>query len=224
MNDALTTPKERPILFSAELVRAILAGRKTVTRRVVKLPCAHHDATYYAQSTSGESVFGISEPPGAEDHYVRSPYGKPGDELWVREAFRLPVGVNDLSPKECGRLAIGAGYPEPWAPTRYEAEGTVSESVYNLHGSGGKWGRLRPSIHMPRWASRIQLRVTEVSVERVQEITWADAVAEGCPGYRPTQDEPTHQFRRLWDSINEGRGYAWDANPWVWVVRFEVIG
>ena len=171
--------KERPILFSGAMVRAILEGRKTQTRRVVK-------------PTSGP-------------HSIEKTIGRPGDLLWVRETW----GIHDADPARA------------WFRADPGVEDCVAKST-----AGWKW---RPSIHMPRWASRITLRLTDVRVERVQEISADDAIAEGID--RPGTMNPYIDgnamvravFRNLWDSINAKRGYGWDVNPWVWVLVFEPV-
>lgn len=180
---------DKPILFSAPMVRAILDGRKTQTRRVLK----------------PQPVNSFLE--------CRLRYA-PGDRLWVREAV-------------CWVSARG------W---KYRAD-QEDLSDYEADGERGRW---RPSIHMPRSASRLTLTVTDVRVQRVQEISEADAVAEGIERlksgrgyYDPTQShgavslghfcsKAKAAFSLLWDSINASRGYSWDANPWVVALTFDV--
>ena len=175
--------KERPILFSGAMVRAILEGRKTQTRRVVKPTSGPH------------SIEKTICTPGSLAAFIRHrcPYGQPGDRLWVREAW----------------------WKRPDGSISYRADG-------NDFVAGGR-PRYSPSIHMPRWASRITLRLTDVRVERVQDISVSDCIAEGL-GY-PTDDRyaAVDNFKPLWDSINAARGYGWDANPWVWVLVFEPV-
>lgn len=208
-----TAIRERPILFSGPMVTAIRAGRKTMTRRVVKpQPPASHERHCWFHAP----VYGwTSEPEPAADWFkARCPYGVPGDRLWVRETFY----VDDYR------------YPDPSVPPaeflaaiEYRASHDCANWEAGCPCSDGVW---RPSIHMPRWASRITLEITEVRVERLQEITPVDARAEGveCP-----DDQREHNywgghliaFHSLWDSINGERpGCAWKANPWVWVVTF----
>lgn len=179
------------------MVRAILDGSKTQTRRVVKP--RYIDAG----------------PPAAFFQYLREvcPYGQAGDRLWVRETHF----INDYR---------GAGVPEDErADTELVYAATDMDYVRNLEDDEGfAW---RPSIHMPRWASRITLEVTGVRVERLQAISEADVHAEGCAGGRGSIPRygyaatPTEHYRHLWETLN-GAG-AWDANPWVWVVEFERI-
>lgn len=198
---------ERPILFSGAMVRAILAGTKTQTRRVVK-PRKDPD---YGRELSPCEIAG-------DEHIARlCPYGAPGDRLWVRETF-------------AGSIAYERhGYPlKEWGnKIWYVADGEPRS---------GQWTRPRPSIHMPRCLSRITLEVTEVRVERLQDISDQDAVAEGTPCYvcggpmDGRSEDDCHCFHRratasdyrgLWESIN-GPG-SWEANPWVWCVSFRRI-
>lgn len=233
--------KERPILFSAPMVRAILAGTKTQTRRVVK---PAHKA-WMDQPVTHQLGEWDKRP---------LPYGKPGDRLWVREAFRFPESIDHLSPSEIGEKAITVGYPKPWCPIQFEADGlrrTPQEwRDFVTPPQSNEAGRLRPGMHMPRWASRITLEVTGVRVERLQDISEADAKEEGIEPLSPppsphewsgpnrftlrgmgsgacagqvSWNAPTaiELYRRLWESIN-GPG-SWDANPWVWVIEFRRI-
>jgi hypothetical protein len=168
------------------------------------------------------------------------PYGKPGDRLWVREAWRVPKVLNDLSGNEIGERCVAAGYRLPWCPTRFEADGSLTSEKdwreFGNHPGEATPGRYRHARFMPRWASRIVLHVVCVRVQRLQDISEDDARAEGCcaiPGFTwRTFEEadrgiPMHAhtakdaFEALWKSIN-GAG-SWDANPWVWVVEFKRI-
>ena len=183
--------KDRPILFSGPMVRAILAGTKTQTRRVVKGLALEWLAEFTPEF--------VADPANS-----LCPYGVPGDRLWVREAYRF-LGVHDhVPPRE-----VSSG------PVWYEAQDDVP-----FHPS--EFGKLRPSMFMPRWASRITLEVTGVRVERLQDISEADSVAEGIPsGEVSPPDVGRFAYRLLWESIN-GPG-SWDANPWVWAVEFKRI-
>lgn len=195
--------KEKPILFSAPMVRAILDGRKSQTRRIVK-PQPQWRLGYMAVD-GGAIQCGVDYPDGADD-FVRCPYGRTGDRLWVRETFWL---------RNHGNTFRGLGID-------YKAGG-------NKHiPKPAKVGRLccwRPSIHMPRWASRITLEITGVRVERLNDISEEDAEAEGAT----SQDRHFRcgnelfgcrsGFAILWSKINGPD--SWDANPWVWVVEFK---
>lgn len=249
--------RERPILFSAEMVRAVLDRRKTQTRRVLTPQPRDDDFAFdgpwwYRPGVVGRDgvlrpadadVFGISTYDG--ERGWRCPYGAPGDRLWVREAFRLHTNFDRRSPSEVrqrwNRADHGGDLPSVYYGADHTGTGMLRDCDLRKaeHGDGHLLGRNRPSIHMPRWASRLTLEVTGVRVERVQAITEADALAEGiyenapgemCPfrlrhpagGYNAFQD-PVTAFSFLWEGINAERGYGWDADPWVWVVEFRVL-
>jgi len=194
---------ERPILFQGAMVRAILDGSKTQTRRVCK------PAQFYSLS----SVVEVPDPLekgqlyngshfGDEDGEVQfsSPYGGRSDRLWVRESHWW---FKDEPDHETG-----------YFPPKL----TIEDVEYRADGDDGRkvW---RPSIHMPRWACRLVLEVTAVRVERLQDISRGDAMAEGCPFPNMTQgDDPRRWYAGLWEQIN-GAG-SWTLNPWVWVVSF----
>ncbi|MFU4084211.1 hypothetical protein ACM7EI_29200 [Pseudomonas aeruginosa] len=206
-------PRERPILFNDQMVRAILEGRKTVTRRAVKglqIPTEDKTTPHEGLRWSalgqrhlryGFNVFGSTEEECAHElaRCGVCPFGKPGDRLWVRETF-ADIGC---------RLTFRADLED------------------GAHCSVTRW---TPSLHMPRWASRILLEITSVRVERLQDISEEQAIAEGPPGlafpappgsHWVTDDGRRRAFMRLWDDVN-GAG-AWDANPWVWVVEFKRV-
>lgn len=236
--------RERPILFSGPMVRALLAGTKTQTRRVVKpAPPANTVAMGRWQDPGPEPAYWafLRDGTADQDHPFggtelhgepwRCPYGQPGDRLWVRETFYCDnafypdgVGVNCRWREEDGkRVAI---------PIDEQRAEMLTEDMYyradgdpEFEGAEGPtpW---RPSIHMPRWASRILLEVTDVRVEHLQDISEADAVAEGVEPVA-THNRPgaiaTHcgAYELLWEQIN-GPG-SWGANPWVWCVSFKRI-
>ena len=188
--------KERPILFSAPMVRALLAGTKTQTRRIIK---PQHLAFFNQDAAAMLSDW--NERP--------LPYGQPGDRLWVRETF--------------GHFERNQHF-KPGCNVYYRADGNCLELE--------PW---RPSIHMPRWASRITLEITSVRVERLQEISIEDAKAEGAWGpddsivqkvadYFGTDifsANPRKAFQMLWESINGPD--SWAANPWVWAIEFRRV-
>lgn len=219
--------KERPILFNGPMVRAILDGRKTQTRRVVKPAGAHH----IFQFRGKEAPRGADEPTGewawcssahVVSEHVRCPYGKPGDRLWVRETFRFTSDFDADSPARVGERCIDAGYKTAWAPIQYDADGAQRDWrwVGTPPGHAVTAGRTRASMHMPRWASRITLEVTGVRVERLQAINEIDAEAEGFdtgPYYTPRGN-----FSNLWECLATP-GNHWDANPWVWVIEFQCV-
>lgn len=215
--------KERPMLFSAPMVRALLDGSKTQTRRIVKNSMA-----------SGRSL-DFQKTQAFQDQLTPyCPFGQPGDRIWVRENFRTLDTFNSDSPCGVGDLCIAAGYSKPWAPIQYEADGAQVnwQSVGTRHQKPSA-GKLRPSLHMPRWASRIQMEIVSVRVERLNACSEADALAEGvkaepCDHVRLSCEEigccgpmAKGMYAALWDQIN-GAG-AWAANPWVWVVEFKRV-
>lgn len=196
--------RERPILFSDEMVRAILDGRKSQARRVVKPqpPRTAYSEGFVLASQHrdrlGKWIF--SDAGSSPTQYIGCPYGQPGDRLWVREAFAINPNVPSMGHSR----TLAARH------RRYRADG------------GEPWFRWKPSIHMPRWASRITLEITGVRVERVQDITEDDAVAEGRPRHNkpPESISTVEMFAASWNGLNGKRGYGWDANPWVWVIDF----
>lgn len=200
--------KERPILFSAPMVRAILEGRKTQTRRIVKFgACLKPNVRAFMRETieAAKSPDDMAMMANYIANAYTCRYGVPGDRLWVRETLYLDADRGwqyaDTSPLRCEHDRIG-------------------EMTHWLNNRRAKQ-RACVSIHMPRWASRITLEVVSVRVERLQEISDGDARAEGVP--TPEAHEWTISdkdlYARLWESIN-GPG-SWAANPWVWVVEFK---
>lgn len=180
--------KERPILFSGEMVRAILEGGKTQTRRILKQKAIDWLPTLSDISIAGKESTGLCH------------YGYTGERLWVRETWMIDPGAE--------------------RKLHYKADIPFAEEGYN-------W---RPSIHMPRAASRLLLEITDVRVERLQDISRADAKAEGATkaylnkeGYYTEHEEGTYKegFAALWQSINGKE--SWEANPWVWVIEFKRI-
>jgi hypothetical protein len=193
--------EERPIIFSGEMVKAILDGRKTMTRRVVKpQPSGVNVDKLEYKDTPGLKM--TSARGGIIDFPENCPYGIPGDRLWVRETWWKDILF--------GRVYYRADYHD------------------------GEFKAWKPSIHMPRKYSRITLEITNVRVERLQEITSADAIKEGCsvdrftpgeyksPWYDLTQPIAINNFSSLWDSLN-GKKYPWSSNPWVWCLTFKRI-
>lgn len=204
--------KERPILFNGAMVRALLDGSKTQTRRAVKskfeidyLPLDLDGAIWPHNSTYSDAF---------EEQPMPCPYGQPGDQLWVREAWRAPLAFELTKPN---------GIPKG-SPIVFQADGAGSLPHCNA-------GKLRPSMFMPRWASRLTLEIISVRVEQLQAISEADAIADGID---PTEAKttlasigmqdisgPVAEYSVLWEQIN-GTG-SWDANPWVWVVEFKKV-
>ncbi len=219
--------KETGIIMSGDHPKLILEGLKTQTRRVIK---PQPRGTPYWADGSGSSIRGakiLSDSgycDGGYSHhaYMKCPYGQVGDRLWVRETWRPAWAVNPAG-------ISGSGI-------QYKSDGIIYGRVEALSAypecqfSPKKW---HPSIHMPRWASRITLEITEVRVERVQEIDSWDCIYEGIRQkelFHPHGlmiDKPNAQliseFQDLWDSLNAKRGYGWDFNPWVWPISFKLI-
>jgi len=203
---------ERPILFSSPMVLALLEGRKTQTRRVVKPQPEMRSEFEGAYAFTGRLVAPGYKAVGlvyADTNMVRCPYGVPGDRLWVREALYLDFENGWCYHADRKHLDMRTEQAEDW-------ELAVPADRYRY-----------PSIHMPRWASRITLEVTAVRVERVQDITEADAVAEGFTGLA-IEDEngrawmpPQEHFLELFYGLNK-RALR-DQNPWVWVVEFRRV-
>lgn len=251
--------RERPILFSAPMVRAILDGRKTQTRRIVK-PMAGRQREWLTEERLAMVPRGVvgswgcgfgwqmDHPAGGPGGWIRCPYGVPGDLLWVRESGALLREAYDHNPQVGEDLWRDAGW-------RY-ADGSVAQ-CRDYDPPLNEWveecaARQRPSIHMPRWASRITLRIADVRVERLNEISEADAIAEGVrrigEGYPSfaNPDSDWHAGPNLW-TVEDGGPFggslnsptapgafqmlwesingpgSWDENPWVWVVAFERI-
>ena len=212
--------KERPILFNAPMVRAILEGRKTVTRRAVKIQ---------PRTKADIGSYGLGQPfirnPDVTKPNPECPYGQSGDRLWIRETwycdhfevmrgpYLKPDGLDIGEAIDDGTLVYAADGLTP-----YEADQPI-------------W---KPSIHMPRWASRILLEITDVRVERLQDISEDQAKAEGVRLYKEHAElgdwwhvegietysaDPRKSFELLWNAT----GGDWDANPWVWVVEFKRV-
>lgn len=226
----------KPILFNTEMVRAILDGRKTCTRRLVKpQPDEKHiyQLGFVTDSTEKKGVgcfgFGINEY-GGSVQYVKPPYGyAPGDILYVRETWT----------EECGKYYYRADYDSDYLDPCETLSGGYPASCRNHPGCDGCMAtstriHWHPSIHMPKEAARIWLKVTDVRVERLQEITVDDCHREGInietsavtdgETLNRNHDFSLEKFEILWDSTvkkSDLDRYGWDANPWVWIIEFE---
>ncbi|HIC8361459.1 TPA: hypothetical protein ACW7O2_002978 [Klebsiella aerogenes] len=224
--------KERGIIFNGEMVRAILDGRKTQTRRIMKLqpkPSKSRPGDFWFSSKKLESMVHVSDlapgnSPIADYHlFIQEhccPFGAVGDRIWVREAFRVHSRATDVA-----TLVYKASERNSWTEQTHR----VPVAVCNKPATPEKW---TPSLHMPRWASRILLEITDVRVERLNAISQEDAQDEGMEltGWRTTYSDPDSggevwtpydNFARLWDSIY-GEG-SWKVNPWVWVIEFKRV-
>lgn len=233
--------KERPILFSAPMVRAVLDGTKTQTRRVVAVanslvnggpPCRREEGvieSWHVLEFDRAWIDNGPSPAGNPGPYLKVPGGdesvqrvysrvQPGDQLWVRETHAvLTLGNKTL----CAYRAHSNGDTVDYVDAALD--------LYSI--AVKQW---TPAIHMPRYASRITLEVTDVRVQRLRDITEDDALAEGCTGetakqrhyflnhdFDPCVPDPRAQFCDLWDSLNRKRpGCAWADNPWVWAITF----
>lgn len=206
--------KERPILFSGGMVCAILADTKTQTRRVIR--------------PEWSRCLDLDDYDDRQRAINDCPYG--AERLWVRETWAL----NDV---RYDRGPIPKERPADLAEIIYRADGELRDQFEQLEGDGPPW---RPSIHMPRWASRLSLEVTGVRVERLQAITEEDAHAEGVDAYvnghgfvtaTDLQSEPGYSHPRmyrdgyevLWNALNADRGYGWEVNPWIWCLTFRRV-
>ncbi|EJE9920122.1 hypothetical protein M5921_002602 [Salmonella enterica] len=200
------------MIFNGEMVRAILEGRKTQTRRVLG---TYQDAVKFCPEwdVNGKQIFIVL---GEKDHTgmnpvitaIPCPFGQPGDRIWVRETFRVHSRATDVA-----TLVYRASVRNSWTEQTHR----VPVAVCNKPATPEKW---TPSIHMPRWASRITLEITDVRVERLNSITESDAEAEGVTdtGFG---DLLVDGFRYLWKSIYGDD--SWQANPWVWVIEFKRV-
>lgn len=205
--------KERGMIFNGEMVRAILDGRKTQTRRIVKLSHERGMKNPVVRGKNGEASY-----VGCRLAAMLCPFGQPGDRIWVRETFQGPLVSEDL-------LEEYRAYPEKFEKPQYceyAADGGAKPEYCDLD-DNLRHGWL-PSIHMPRWASRILLEITDVRVERLASISQEDAAKEGYPAnpepYGGSMDKWLW-FRQLWDSIYPEQSFS--HNPWVWVIEFKRV-
>lgn len=199
---------EKPILFNSEMVNAILSGRKTQTRRIISEKTLH---LFDVAASAGECHPLELCDQRSQSYYLEfCPLGKPGDQLWVRECFRVHSRATDVA-----TLVYRASERNSWT----EQTRRVPVSDCNRPVSPEKW---TPSIHMPRWASRINLLITGVRVERLNTISTGDAMAEGYPAEREATGgnlDAWLWFRELWDGIYPDNTF--EVNPWCWVIEFE---
>ena len=221
----MNSTSEKPLIMSGASVIATLADLKHQTRRVAKLrphPTGHDwHAPFYQD---GYWIFTAGFGLAMRQQRIKCPYGQVGGEMWCRETWAIGSFQPKLSE---GTLQIvyragvaDAGHPDG-ATVDYEWR---TPSALPTDTENHKW---RPSIFMPRWASRITLEITGVRVERLKQITEGDAESEGMDGHAPedrmTWKTPREQFAELWDSLNQKRGYGWDSNCWVWVLDYKRV-
>lgn len=206
---------EHPIIYQTDMIRAYLDDKKSMTRRVIKGIDNKCDELVNTGNNNWQMRWAKNNRlPLLEICNIHCPYGQVGDKLWVRENYAEWQGTSeciknyDMPEEEAKDYIIYKATSKDW-----------SGLIKDKH-NGHPWD-IRPSIHMPRWASRLTQTITDIKVERVQDITEEDAKSEGIIGvptafgllYKPA-------FSRLWDSINAKRGYSWKSNPWVWVISF----
>jgi len=244
--------KERPILFNPDMVAALLDERKNQTRRVVKpqpLPSTHYVNPYNknikhmtAWTKDHKMILGAGNIKNMA-HWA-CPHGFPNDELWVKESHYLyghwvtltgqKTKTGKQKTKFCYQQSKGVMFLDK-----------PPKKIHTKNERGRGWHR-RPSIFMPRWASRLQLKINNVKVERVQDVTEKDAIGEGVFKFDLDKDSAEDfgawrnylkdefsgwigcrtakdSFMSLWDSINKDRGHSWESDPWTWVVNFEKI-
>lgn len=211
--------KSTGLLFKGPMVRAILDGRKTQTRRIVKPQppsAATHAGVFLGGNHDGQWSWMDGDPRDFETWGMvdapdfRCPYGVPGDEIWVRETWRAREKY-DRKPN--------AG-PNPGSKICYEADAPFEEGL--------DVGRKRSALFLPRWATRIVRTLTDVRIERVQGISAEDALAEGVDGVTiegraytiGAKSDLILGYQQLWDSINLARGFGWDSNPFVYVLEW----
>jgi hypothetical protein len=236
---------DRSILFSGPMVRALLDHRKFQTRRVIDFPGIDKVIDFVRVAFDKKTGAPVYEMKDATGQFLTRPAGKSfvdyhysprfavSDRLYVREAWRSAAPLDDTSPSEMDDLLF--------PPLRYEADGQVENW---REWRGHDVGRFRQGMHMPRWASRLTLTVTDVRAQRLQEISEADAIAEGLEhdidgdvdghgrhvvieswrgaDFLPWNRDPVEAYADLWDRLNYDRGFGWDANPWVIAVTFTV--
>lgn len=231
--------RERSIIMRAESVRAILAGRKTQTRRVVTTRIPAHRPEVFAwfapRITENKALEGLwcRDESGTPEFLARCPYGAPGDRLWVRESFRFACAHSDDD-----TLCIAYRASQDGLNIGLIVNNIPRPSGITAPPHSREW--LSP-LHMPRWASRLTLEITDVRVQRLQEISEQDAEAEGivrvddigdgntAPAYAGTDGSFTNgwsaqsAFARVWDALNAKRGFPWASNPWVWAVTFKRV-
>lgn len=198
----------KPILFNTEMVKAILDGRKTVTRRVVKFNKGWNPA-WTGYVPDGDVLYGNNNIPAVKCSFRK------GDVLWVRETW----GIQSAHRFEYdAKITYKAG--GDLQKVQFSNRDDYDRFIWNKHIGDGKW---YPSIHMPREAARIFLRVTNVRCEKLQKANYFDSLREGIP-YRQYEADILKDFSCLWDSTikpADRDNYGWNANPWVWVIEFD---
>lgn len=218
---------EKPILFSGPMVRAILDGAKTQTRRLVKQQVGEviDGVAWYPD------YYEVNGDPGSE-HQIPSPVSV-GDALWVKETWRSITAFDDASPTSIAEQC-GVPWARPAGPVMYDADGSHNAAwlrwVDSPLADAARPGKTRVSIHMPRWASRLTLRVTDVRVERLGDISDVDARAEGAMHWAAARTDSVANidaecvvFRHLWEHVHGDGAWERDRTRWVWAYAFEVV-
>ncbi|EEJ0059556.1 hypothetical protein YG08_002226 [Salmonella enterica subsp. enterica] len=209
--------KERGMIFNGEMVRAILDGRKTQTRRPIKWKQTRF--TEMAERDDGSLWPWAEDCERGGDIWFACPFGEVGDRIWLRETFRVHSRATDVA-----TLVYRASVRNSWTEQTHR----VPVAVCNKPATPEKW---TPSIHMPRWASRLLLEITNVRVERLNNISYDDAISEGIKqewtcidpglGLYAHENDVQDDYETLWKSIYGEE--SWDANPWVWVIEFKRV-
>lgn len=207
--------KESPIIFSGEMVRAILDGRKTQMRRPVKWPVRSKSDGVKRRIFGFEDIEEIKtilKDPQKSLLRIVCPFGQVGDRLWVRESW-CPQG------DEQGRVIEGKAW--------YKADGEYivvldDDGSMKQNKNGTEASPWKPSIQMPRWASRITLEITDIRIQRVQELSYNDCLSEGVD-HKDDKKPCQMCFQTLWDSLYAKKGFGWPVNPWVWAITFRTI-
>lgn len=225
--------KERPIIMGADSVRAILDGRKSMTRRVVKPQPSvtyHWSGDTYEEDGMLKAVL-PSKPSIHFDYIPKCPY-EIGNRLWVKEAWRDRFGT------AYANYGTGNAYPiDDISEVDYKSGGNgyfIGGCIFRddeLSAKWEEWSKWKSPLFMPRWASRITLEITDIRVERVNDISEEDAIAEGIfPKYERVPNQCTElsnnvveEYADLWDSLNAKRGFPFKNGPWVWVIEFKVV-
>lgn len=230
--------RERGILMSAPMVIPTLDGRKTMTRRTRGLDAYNEQPDEWAVERTGLSSDGLWRFIHRGERaagIVRCPYGVRSDRVWVRETFVVESNRDTGNPHYVPPFTDGRPvrrqHDEDWGDWWEQPHYAATDPKPDLVNDNDQLLGWKPSIHMPRWASRLTLEITEVRVERVQSITANDCIAEGIPSRGIDRDGPCiasalvyiEDYKNLWDSLNAKRGFGWDINPWVWVLAFKKV-